>query len=404
MMPHLSHRWLIFYHDSIKNTAEKVLEVMGDQARLSKLQWNHFDDGFPSILIDAQDRSSMEDEDYYGTCFLVSFHSPEVIFEQLCLLYELPRLRARNLRIILPWFSTATMERVETLGRIATAESLVRMLSCCPLGPHGPATIVTYDIHWLQEEYYFTRDQVLVELKTAVQLFREVLEETMLESPEEDIAIAFDAADMQIKAKFPDFPYVILEKVRDGDRRIVTIRDGDPAGKHCILVDDLVQSGGTLLEMAAQLRSSGALKISCMSTHGVFAKQSFKKFLGNELIHRFWITDSVPTTAAQVDGKAPFVVLSLAPLIGNYLQGLSGQESRPDDDPRVGGGLVRRGTGVWGPMEELEEGEEEMIEKSAKDPQQKGLEKDQADEESTEVFSAEDLSTEVSSVKYTSSS
>merc|ERR1712054_749135 len=93
-----------------------------------------------------------------------------------CLLYALPRMQARNFRIILPWFSTGTMERVEQMGQIATAASMARMLSCCPPGPNGPATVVIYDIHALQEQFYFS-DSVLVELKTAAWLFKEALVE-----------------------------------------------------------------------------------------------------------------------------------------------------------------------------------------------------------------------------------
>ena len=53
---------------------------------------------------------------------LVSFHSPEVIFEQLSLIYQLPRYLVRSFRLIMPFFPTATMERVDTEGQIVTAK------------------------------------------------------------------------------------------------------------------------------------------------------------------------------------------------------------------------------------------------------------------------------------------
>mmetsp|Transcript_103909 Transcript_103909/g.189266 ORF Transcript_103909/g.189266 Transcript_103909/m.189266 type:complete len:238 (-) Transcript_103909:41-754(-) len=233
----------------------------------------------------------------------------------------LPGHCARNMHVILPWFSTGTMERVETPGQVATAASLARMISACPPGPTGPPTVVVYDIHALQEEFYFT-GKALVQLKTAVWLLREKLEQLRRETPGEEIAIAFpdDGAHKRFKDKFEGFPLIICNKVRDGDARRVLIKEGEPVGKHCVIVDDLVQSGGTLLECAKPLKDQGATKVSCFVTHGVFPKETFKKFIGHELIHKFWITDSIPTTAALVEGQEPFQVLSLAPVIAEYLR------------------------------------------------------------------------------------
>ena len=53
---------------------------------------------------------------------LASFHSPEVIFEQLSLIYSLPRYLVRSFRLILPFFPTATMERVDKEGQVVTAK------------------------------------------------------------------------------------------------------------------------------------------------------------------------------------------------------------------------------------------------------------------------------------------
>lgn len=317
-----SKQWLIFYHESMKETAHKVRDLMGGTGTLSELEWNRFNDGFPNLQINKDDAQRLEK--FYGTCLIVSFHTPEVIFEQLSLLYALPRLRARNFRIILPWFSTGTMERVEQVGQIATANSLARMLSCCPHGPGGPATIVIFDIHALQEQFYFS-DSVLVELKSAVWLLKERLMKLKIENPDEEIAIAFpdDGAHKRFKSKFKDMPHIICTKVRNGDVRFVSIKEGEPKGRHVIIVDDLVQSGGTLLECAKPLMDMGATKVSCFVTHGVFPKESWKKFVGNDLIHKFWLTDSIPTTCSQIKDQAPFEVLSLAPLISNYLAGLA---------------------------------------------------------------------------------
>merc|ERR1712232_1091225 len=121
-----------------------------------------------------------------------------------------------------------------------------------------------------------------------------------------------DGAHKRFKEKFKEFGQVVCNKVRDGDRRLVQVKEGEYRGRHCVIVDDLVQSGGTLLECVGALE--GATKISCFCTHGVFPNESYKKFVGHPKIHKFWITDSIPSTAQIVKDMAPFEVLSLAPL------------------------------------------------------------------------------------------
>lgn len=61
---------------------------------------------------------------------LASFHSPEVIFEELSLIYSLPRYLVRSFRLILPYFPTATMERVDKEGQVVTAKVRLATVLC----------------------------------------------------------------------------------------------------------------------------------------------------------------------------------------------------------------------------------------------------------------------------------
>lgn len=108
-------------------------------------------------------------------------------------------------------------------------------------------------------------------------------------------------------------------KVREGDKRIVQLKEGKPAGRHVIIVDDLVQSGGTLLECQRVLTRAGAESVSAFVTHGVFPNESWRRFKphrevegGVEGFRHFWITDSCPNTVNCVQGIEPFEILSLA--------------------------------------------------------------------------------------------
>merc|ERR1719203_1182015 len=83
-----SKQWIIFYYSTMKPIAQTVKEHLGSQAELSDLSWDRFSDGFPNLALTKHDVACVEE--YYGTCLILSFHSQEVIFEQLALLYALP--------------------------------------------------------------------------------------------------------------------------------------------------------------------------------------------------------------------------------------------------------------------------------------------------------------------------
>jgi phosphoribosylpyrophosphate synthetase len=81
---------------------------------------------------------------------LASFSSPAQVFEQLSVIYALPRLFVASFTLVLPFFPTGSMERMEEEGDVATAFTLARMLSNIPISRGGPTSLVIYDIHALQ--------------------------------------------------------------------------------------------------------------------------------------------------------------------------------------------------------------------------------------------------------------
>lgn len=98
----------------------------------------------------------------------------------------------------------------------------------------------------------------------------------------------------------------------------MAITDGDPANKHIVIVDDLVQTGGTLFECGKALKAEGAKNVACFVAHGVFPNSSWKKFArGGErsLFNPFWLTNSIPTGTDNLPTGDVFRVLDLLPQI-----------------------------------------------------------------------------------------
>lgn len=210
---------------------------------------------------------------------------------------------------------------MEEEGDVATAFTMARILSNIPISRGGPTSVVIYDIHALQERFYFG-DNVLPLFETGIPLLKQRLHQL---PDADDVVIAFpdDGAWKRFHKLLDRYPMVICTKVREEDKRIVRIKEGSPAGRHVVIVDDLVQSGGTLIECQKVLAAHGAAKVSAYVTHGVFPKQSWKRFLHKNGLETafsyFWITDSCPHTVKAITDKAPFEVLSLAGSIADAL-------------------------------------------------------------------------------------
>ena len=294
----------------------------------------------------------------FHVAFLASFYSPEVFFEQYAVASYLPKLLPKSFKLLVPFFSVGTMERVTRPGEIATAATLARLFSTIPSSAKGPAQLSIIDIHALQTQFYF-RDSVLVRLGTAIPL---LLQRLRRHRDFDFLNIAFpdDGASKRFGDQFADlFPHpVVCTKVRDGARRVVSIKEGEVAGKHVVIVDDLVQSGGTLIECAKQLMKQGARKVSAYVTHLVFPRGEEVRFVRSKrhseeakvgddeerkaevavegsvkavsaggddeesdgLFDTFWCTDSNPIVADRVRALgAPFEVLTLAPMLVDIL-------------------------------------------------------------------------------------
>lgn len=273
-----------------------------------EIQWADFKDGFPNLKLKAVDDIQNQD-----VAFLASFDSPGEIFRQLSVIYEIPRALVRSFKVLLPFYPTGTMERVTEPGEIATAATLARMLSATPHTMSGPTQLVIFDIHAPQERFYFS-DSIIPRLESAVPLLINRLETV------DDVAIAFpdDGAVKRFGKLLSEYDSIVCHKVREGNQRVVTVKEGDPAGKHVVIVDDLVMTGGTLLECRKALADKGAEQVSAYVSHGVFPRESWKKF-PDAGFSRFWLTDSCPATVQVIRNIPPFEILSLGESLGHLI-------------------------------------------------------------------------------------
>jgi phosphoribosylpyrophosphate synthetase len=214
---------ILFYAREMQNLAKEVRSCSKDHLiELGDIDWKEFPDSWPNLFI----RKSEQIRNSH-VLFLASLHNPQTIFEQISLLYHLPKYLCRSLKVLLPYFPTGTMERIQIQGEIATAYSLAQMLSAIPLTRTGPCEIVIFDVHALQNQFYFSSN-VIVRLESTVDLLLDQLKKP--ENQNEKYAIAFpdDGAQKRFGHMFDEktYPNVICSKIREGDKRKTSIKEG----------------------------------------------------------------------------------------------------------------------------------------------------------------------------------
>eukprot|EP01083_Nonionella_stella_P229248 811634_1 len=232
----------------------------------------------------------------------------------------LPRYLAKSVKIFVGYFPTGTMERVQQYGRVATASTLARLLSSIPTGANGPVQICICDIHTLQNQFYFN-DNILVRLETCTGLIIEKIKKIS------NCSVAFpdEGAFKRYGTIFEKYPQIICTKIRDENKRIVKLKEGNVSNRNVIIIDDLVQTGGTLAECGELMKSNGCKSVSCFCTHSVFPNESWKRFCKNGknegLFKTFYVTDTIPMVTDVLNKNAPFEVLSVSsvylPIIKN---------------------------------------------------------------------------------------
>jgi len=121
-------------------------------------------------------------------------------------------------------------------------------------------------------------------------------------------------------------PLAIVDKRRDrpGESEVMNII-GDVSGRHCILIDDIIDSGGTLCNAAEALLENGAASVAAYITHGVLSGGAVARINGSRL-KELVISDSIrPTEAAEQSDRIR--ILTIAPLIGEAIRRIADESS-----------------------------------------------------------------------------
>ena len=298
--------------------AERMEASYPARFRFHPSTWDKFPDGTDKIEIGGFQPHNVISGS--NVIFLASFHNNDVTLSQFSVMVTLLQSFVESLTIILPYYPVGTMERVTEEGQVATANTYARMFSNLPQCGR-PTRLMIYDLHTLQNRFYMSGN-VIASLCTSVPCVIPVLREEGIDC----VAFPDDGAAKRFKHMFDGFDIIVCGKVRDGDERRVTIQEGNARGKHVVIVDDLVQTGGTLVEAGKALLGDGAESVSAFVAHGVFPNEVWKRFMAGgdrDIFRRFWLSNSIPTTTSQLPEDDCFEVVDLMEKIISDLDSFS---------------------------------------------------------------------------------
>ena len=283
-------------------------ETCPERFHFHPTKWGKFPDGTDNIEVGGFDPYNVIAGE--RVIFLASFHNNDVTLSQFQVMVMLLQSFIEELVVVLPFYPVGTMERTVKEGQVATANTYAQMFSNLP-SCGRPTRLIIYDLHTLQNRFYL-HGNVIGSLKTTVPLLFPALERRGVDC----VAFPDDGAAKRFSSMFEPLGLEVITcgKTRDGEARAVVIQDGDPEGRHVVIVDDLVQTGGTLYECGLALKARGAKSVSAFVAHGVFPEEAWRRFAkggDRAVFERFWVTNSIPTSTNALPTGDVFEVLDI---------------------------------------------------------------------------------------------
>ncbi|MGY6647065.1 MAG: ribose-phosphate pyrophosphokinase [Salinarimonas sp.] len=298
--------------NSNRPLAEAIAAYLG--IPLGKCQVKRFAD--MEIFVELQENVRGEDVFILQS---TSFPANDHLMEMLILIDALKRSSAKRITAVMPYFGYARQDR-RTAGRTPISAKLVANL----ITEAGADRVLTLDLHAGQIQGFF--DIPTDNLFSAPVMVRDIKErmangDKVVVSPDVGGVVRARALAKRIDAQL-----AIVDKRRErpGESEVMSII-GDVAGRSCLLVDDIVDSGGTLCNAAEALLEKGATEVYAFITHGVLSGGAVSR-IANSKLKELVITDSImPTEAVKVARNIR--VLSIDGLMGEAIARTASESS-----------------------------------------------------------------------------
>jgi ribose-phosphate pyrophosphokinase len=303
----------LFAGNATPELAQKVAERLFIQ--LGKAKVGRFSDGEISVEIEENVRG--------GDIFILqSTCAPtnDNLMELIVMVDAMRRASAGRITAVIPYFGYARQDRRVRSSRVPiTAKVVADFLSSV-----GVDRVLTVDLHAEQIQGFF---DVPVDNVFGTPVLLADMQEKNLENP---VIVSPDIGGVvraRANAKLLDEADLAIIDKRRPKANVAQVMHiiGDVKDRDCILVDDMIDTGGTLCAAAVALKKNGAKRVFAYATHPVFSGNAVEN-LRNSCIDEIIVTDSIPLSP-EVAAMPNVRVLSLSPMLAESIRRVSNEES-----------------------------------------------------------------------------
>ena len=224
-----------------------------------------------------------------------SLNANDALMELLVMVDAAVGASAHRVIAVCPWYGYSRQDKKSAPREPITARLVAKMLETA-----GIDRLLTMDLHAGQMQGFFSKP---VDHMTAMPILTQYVSD-QLGQDEDIVIIAPDAGRVKLTRKFAQKvakPYALLEKERPAQEVAeIGYVIGDVKGKVAVIVDDIIDTGGTLAAAAQTVLDEGAREVHAVATHGIFSGDAFRTLTSSPL-SSIVVTDTVPIGADAPD-------------------------------------------------------------------------------------------------------
>ena len=244
----------------------------------------------------------------------------ESLMELLIMVDALKRASAERISAVIPYFGYARQDRRPRSSRVPISAKLVADL----LQTAGVARVLTMDLHADQIQGFFDIpvDNIYASPVLLGDLNTKNYEDLIVVSPDVGGVVRARALAKQLGC---DLAIIDKRRPKANVSEVMNVI-GDIEGRNCVIMDDMIDTAGTLVKAAEVLKTRGAKKVYAYSTHPIFSGPAIERIAQGDSLDEVVVTNTIPLSEA---GRACKKIrqLTVAPLIGETIQRIAKGES-----------------------------------------------------------------------------